>query len=90
MTELPDVFDGANFVPLPESVILTLGNDAAAAYVILANAAQGMADADEALTAAQARVTECVAKVGAAEKYLADNYAKPTFHELWKENFGRR
>ena len=79
---MPNVFDGPNFVPLPEDVILTLSNDEAAAYVILANAAALMAGADEAVTVAQAHVTECVANVRAAEKYRNENFRpKPTCHD---------
>jgi hypothetical protein len=90
MSELPNVFDGPNFVPLAEEVILTLSNEAAAAYIILANAADLMIGADGAVADAQAHVAACVAEVGAAEKYLVDNFPRPTFHELWKQNFGRK
>lgn len=78
MSDLPNVFDGPNFKPLPEEVILTLGNDEAAAYVELANAAALMADADKAVTDAQAHVTHCIANVREAEKYIIDNYPQPT------------
>ena len=90
MSDLPNVFDGPNFKPLPEDVILTLSNDEAAAYILLANAAALMTGADEVVTAAEARIKECVAKVSTAEKYLAENFAKPTFHDLWKANFSRK
>ena len=65
-------------------------SDQAAAYFMLANAAALVVGADEAVAVSQAHVRDCVANVSAAEKYLADNYTKPTFHDLWKENFGRR
>jgi hypothetical protein len=90
MKDLPNVFNGPNFVPLAEDVILSLSNDQAAAYIMLANAAALRVGADEAVAVAQSRVKDCIANMNAAEKYLADNYTKPTFHDLWKENFGRR
>jgi hypothetical protein len=77
MSELPKVFDGPTFVPLAEEVILTLSNDAAATYVVLANAAALLAGADEAVAAAQDDVTECVADVSNAEKYRNDYYPEP-------------
>jgi hypothetical protein len=85
MTELPQLFDGAKFVPLSEEVILTLSNDLAATYVVLANAAALMDDADKAVEAKQANLTACVEKVRAAENFLATNYRRPTRIEITKQ-----
>lgn len=91
MSDLPSLFDTKGvFTPLSDDALGGLGELQAAAYLALADAARGLAAKDSADAAAQDRVTNCIRDVREAEQYLADNYPKMTFQDLWRENFGRK
>jgi len=85
------IFDAKGvFIPLTDEVIATFGAAQADAYMAVANADAVLRVADKAVADAQDHVRSCVANVRDAEKYLADNFVAPTYHDLWKENFARK
>ena len=88
---IPAVFsDKGVFQELDDAALAGLSQLQAAAYLALADAAHELAAKDQAVAAAQDRVTNCIRDLREAQQYLTDNYPKITFQDLWRENFGRK
>jgi hypothetical protein len=73
------------FTPLSDEQVGGLNETQAAAYLNLKTAADAMTEADAEVVAARAQVNADLEVLADAQR----NAPKPpTFHDLWKENFG--
>jgi hypothetical protein len=85
--QLPSLFDSKGiFTPLDDATLATLDVMQAAAYLAVRDTSAVLTAADDALKAAQARLTESIGLQHAAEEYLRANFPPPNFHnDCWKQ-----
>ena len=89
---LPSLFDTkGNFLPLSDDVIAGLGETMAAIYLRLADAARATVEVENQIAATEKNIMEnLVADLRAAEDFAKENFLPLTYHDLWRQNFGRQ
>jgi hypothetical protein len=89
MTDLPPLFEpknGGKFAPYDADMLATLTPERQTLYQDVADAAANLERVESDLKNATDHVAECVRGVSDAEKQMPK---APTFHELWRQTFGR-
>lgn len=94
MSDLPILFDvKGNFTPLDDVAVAALSETQAAAYLAVESACNELKAADDAVAAADKRLMSAIADKHSADDAIERYFpydASTAFHDLWKENFGRR